>query len=144
MSIPFLRILVLGNQARGEFIATAANHVSHIPDLRQGVGYFARLRVRARQYEFPVDLIDSNALPPVAGEMWGGIFSEVLVQGWIGMVVVDDGSLESKRAIDLGRALAPTPYIVIAAESCIDPTAVGRSISEIIAEALDELEYDSE
>ncbi len=118
-----VHIFVMGGANRVQFVAAASNEPETQPESRalnrSGWTYLTTiLRIDLFGQPLRVHLCDGRfhklyVQDEPSGMALGGWDWEVLVAGYLGFIVLDDGSPEAKSDREFVRAYTPTPCVVL-------------------------------
>jgi hypothetical protein len=101
-----VRVFVTGGAARAQFLsAVSPEFATSSLTVRTGIAAWVCLTTQVAGQTLNVHLLDGGLLPN------GLAPSDLLFEGLLGFVVIDDGSPDADRRG--ARAYAPTPYVVL-------------------------------
>jgi len=137
-----VRVFVTGGATRAQFLTAASpEFATSSSTVRTGIAAWVCLTTQVAGQTLNVHLLDGGLLPN------GLVPSDLLFQGLLGFVVIDDGSPDAGRAREVARAYAPVPYVVLDMKtfSAANTEVVKNIIAALLEqmfENLDDQEFD--
>jgi hypothetical protein len=132
-----LYLFVKGGEARAQFLAAVSQgHTAVATSKRPELGEWVCLTAHLAEQPFVIHLFDDRVLRQ------GRVPNDIMFEGGYGFIVIDDKSAEAQQSLQIIRAYAPEPFIIIDPNT-FDVTSTVAT-REAVAKLLQEIFIDLE